>query len=139
LAQLETVSRVIVDTDVVVDYLRGRQPGGSLYSKWRKKAKVVLTSVVAFELLLGAKLSSKRDERLSEVQSLLDQHEISSFDADAAHVASDIGTELRKKGQTMEVRDLLNASICVARNMPMLTKNRSHYERVPALRIVSEE
>jgi len=133
------VSRVIVDTDVVVDYLRGRQPGGSLYSKWRKKAKVVLTSVVAFELLLGAKLSSKRDERLSEVQSLLDQHEISSFDADAAHVASDIGTELRKKGQTMEVRDLLNASICVARNMPMLTKNRSHYERVPALRIVSEE
>ena len=139
MAQLETVSRVIVDTDVVVDYLRGRQPGGSLYSKWRKKAKVVLTSVVAFELLLGAKLSSKRDERLSEVQSLLDQHEISSFDADAAHVASDIGTELRKKGQTMEVRDLLNASICVARNMPMLTKNRSHYERVPALRIVSEE
>lgn len=137
MAQLETVSRVIVDTDVVVDYLRGRQPGESLYSKWRKKVKVVLTSVVAFELLLGAKLSSKREERLSEVQSLLDQHEISSFDADAAHVASDIGAELRKKEQTMEVRDLLNASICVAKHMPMLTKNRSHYERVAALRVVT--
>jgi len=139
LAQLETVSRIIVDTDVLVDYLRGRQPGESLYSKWRKKAKVLLTSIVAFELLLGAKLSSKREERLSEVQSLLDQHEISSFDADAAHVASDIGTELRKKGQTMEVRDLLNASICVAKHLPVLTKNKSHYERVPALRIATEE
>jgi len=139
LAQLETVSRIIVDTDILVDYLRGRQPGESLYSKWRKKAKAVLTSVVAFELLLGAKLSSKREERLSEVQSLLDQHEISSFDADAAHVASDIGTELRKKGQTMEVRDLLNASICVAKHMPILTKNKSHYERVAALRIETEE
>jgi len=139
LAQLETVSRIIVDTDVLVDYLRGRQPWESLYSKWRKKAKVLLTSIVAFELLLGAKLSSKREERLSEVQSLLDQHEISSFDADAAHVASDIGTELRKKGQTMEVRDLLNASICVAKHMPILTKNRSHYERVSALRIATEE
>ena len=138
MAQLETVSRIIVDTDVAVDYLRGRQPGESLYSRWRKKAKLVLTSVVAFELLLGAKLSSKREERLSEVQSFLDQHEISSFDAEAAYLASDIGAELRKKGQSMEVRDLLNASICVAKHMSILTKNRSHYERVAVLPIVTE-
>jgi len=44
-----------------------------------------------------------------------------------------------EEGRSIEGRDLLNASICVAKHMSILTKNRSHYERVGALRIVTEE
>jgi len=131
------VKHLCADTDVLVDYLRGRQHGKTLYSRWREKAKVLITLVASFELLLGAKISSNPEQRLLEVRSVIDQHEVLSFDEAAAEIASDKGAELRKAGLTIEVRDLLNSSICLANGLPLLTKNRSHYERVSGLQILS--
>nr|MDO8081339.1 type II toxin-antitoxin system VapC family toxin [Candidatus Freyarchaeota archaeon] len=59
---MEVVKAICVDTDVVVDYLRGREPGKSAFIEWTKKADISITSVTAFELLLGANLSLKRNE-----------------------------------------------------------------------------
>jgi len=130
---VETVRAICVDTDVIIDYLMGREPGKSAFANWRKKAKVLITSITAFELLLGASLSSKREERIIEVESLLNQHEILAFDRDSANEAA----ELRVKGAVVEIRDLLNASICLSRKIPILTKNKAHYERIPILRILT--
>jgi tRNA(fMet)-specific endonuclease VapC len=134
---VETVKRLCVDTDILVDYLRGRQPGKTLYSRWREMARILLTSVVSFELLVGAKISSNPGQRLVEVRSLIDQHEILPFDEAAAEIASDKGAELKEAGLTVEIRDLLNSSICLANGLPILTKNRSHYERVSGLQTLS--
>jgi tRNA(fMet)-specific endonuclease VapC len=135
---VETVDRVLVDADVLVDYLRGRRPGLDMYVKWQKLKRLALTSIVAFELLLGARLSSKQDQRIAEVRSLLDQHQVFSFDTKAADFASKVGGDLRKKGRSLEIRDLLNASICLAQDLPLLTKNKAHYDRIAGLKIFSE-
>jgi len=134
---VETVRAICVDTDVIIDYLRGREPGKSAFAKWRKKAEVLITSITAFELLLGANLSSKREERIIEVESLLNQHEILAFDRDSANEAAKKGSELRVEGAVVEIRDLLNASICLSRKIPILTKNKAHYERITILRVLT--
>jgi len=134
---VETVRAICVDADVIIDYLRGREPGKSAFANWRKKAEVLITSITAFELLLGANLSSKREERIIEVESLLNQHEILAFDRDSANEAAKKGAELRVKGTVVEIRDLLNASICLSRKIPILTKNKAHYERITMLRVLT--
>ena len=134
---VETVKAICVDTDVIVDYLRGREPGKSTLASWRKKAEVLMTSITAFELLLGANLSSKREERTIEVESLLNQHEILAFTRDSAKKAAEKGAELRLKGALVDIRDLLNASICLTKKIPILTKNKAHYERIPELMVLT--
>lgn len=134
---VEAVKTICVDTDVIVDYLRGREPGKSAFTSWMGRAEVFMTSVTAFELLLGANLSSKRERRIIEVESLLDQHSILAFTRDSARKAAEKGAELRARGLTVEIRDLFNASICLLRNIPLLTGNKAHYERVKELRVLT--
>ena len=43
--------------------------------------------------------------------------------------------ELEGRGTTIAMSDYLIAGICRARSLPLLTRNRSHFERVPGLRV----
>jgi len=38
LEKVEALKSVCVDTDVIIDYLRGREPGKSAFENWRKKS-----------------------------------------------------------------------------------------------------
>lgn len=133
---LEAIRAICADTDVIVDYLRGREPGKSAFIVWRKKANVFITSVTAFELLLGANISSKRERRVIEVESLLDQHGILTFTRDSAEKAAEEGARLKAEGATLEIRDLFNASMCMLKKMPILTENKAHYERIKDLTVL---
>ncbi|MGQ9722220.1 MAG: type II toxin-antitoxin system VapC family toxin [Candidatus Jordarchaeum sp.] len=135
--KVEAVKIICVDTDVIVDYLRGREPGRSAFTKWRKKAETSITSITAFELLLGANLSSKRERRITEVENLLDQQNVLIFTRESAKKAAEKGAELRAKGAPIEIRDLFNASMCLIKKMPLLTRNIAHYERIKELKVLT--
>ena len=96
-----------------------------------------ITSITAFELLLGASLSSKREKRIIEVESLLDQYNILNLTREIAKKAAEKGAGLRAKGIQIDIRDLFNASICLARKIPILTKNKTRYERVRDLTVLT--
>lgn len=126
---------VCVDTDILVDYLRKREPGFSIFNKRRFNAAI--STVTVFELLFGANLSSRKEERILELRSLFEQHPILPFDEASAEHASEVGAELRVKGESIEIRDLFNASICLRQNLAILTRNKNHYARVPGLKVIS--
>jgi len=134
---MENLNAVCLDTDVIVDYLRGREPGRSAFMHWRKKADTFITSITAFELLLGANLSSKRARRRLEVESLLHQLKILDFNRESAEKAAEKGAELKAKGEPIDIRDLFNASICLTTNIPILTKNKKHYQRIRELKVLT--
>lgn len=74
-----------------------------------------------------------KEKRSDEALSLIEQHLLFAFDKSAAEKTSDIGTKLRQLGKQIEIRDLFNASICISRRIPILTRNTNHYQRVPEL------
>jgi len=134
LEKLENHKEICIDTDVLVDFLKKKEPSSSAYEHWRKKASVVVTSITAFELLFGSRLSSLRERRRhDEASSLVEQHSVLPFDKSAAEKASEIGAELRRTGKEIEIRDLFNASICLSQGIPMLTRNKVHYQRIAGL------
>lgn len=137
--KLETTKEeqnIFVDTDILVDYLRKREPGFSSYNKYRAKSRFLISSVSVFELMYGAFISSKSEVRALEVQSLLRNHTLVSFEPDSALMAGRIAANLRSLGKIIEIRDLFNASICLTMGAPILTKNKDHYARVAGLELL---
>ena len=135
--ELEDTKGICVDTDVLIDFLKKKEPGSRAYEQWRNRGTIAITAITAFELLFGARHSDKRQKRYEEARSLIEQqHCVLPFDKSAANKASEIGTGLRRLGKGIDIRDLFNASICVSQNIPMLTRNRDHYERVAGLELL---
>jgi tRNA(fMet)-specific endonuclease VapC len=136
LEELENKAPVCVDTNILVDFLRKKEPGSSAYKRIRDKRKTVfITSITAFELLFGSKLLKNPEKRSEEALSLIEQHSVIPFDKASAGEAAAIGAELRRSGKEIEVRDLFNASICVAHKIPLATQDKRHYQRVSGLEL----
>jgi len=136
LEELEDAKEICVDTDILIDYLKKKEPGSRAYERWRNKASVGVTSITVFELLLGARQPSLKEKRYEEAKSLIEQHDVFAFDKHAAVEASEIGAELNRLGAGIEIRDLFNASICVNQGIPILTRNKNHYQRVERLELL---
>ncbi|MFW6012455.1 MAG: type II toxin-antitoxin system VapC family toxin [bacterium] len=123
---------ILVDSDVFIDALRGREPSRSKIADGLEEGTLVTTTVTAFELLSGAR-STKQAER---IDALLAPLELLPFDEDASRAAAGARRELEARGETIGMGDYLIAGICLSRALPLLTRNRNRFDRVPGLLLV---
>ena len=135
--ELEDAKEICVDTDVLIDFMKRKEPGSRVYEEWRNKASVGITTITVFELLLAARHPNVKEKRYEEARSLIEQQSrVYPFDRSAADKASEIVAELRRLGKEIEIRDLFNASICVNQSIPLLTRNKDHYQRIKSLKLL---
>ena len=120
---------ILADSDVLIDALRGRDPGKSRIAVELQTGRLATTSVSVFELRSGAKSPHER----GKVDALLGALAVFPFDAPAADAAASIRLELESRGLGLAMADYLIAGICVSRSAILLTRNRAHFERVPGL------
>ena len=120
----------VVDTDVLVDYLRGRGPGAELLARLGRGGYRV-TAVSAFELALGA--AHRLDPR--PVQALLDAPTL-GLTLRGGLLGGEALARLRTEGRGIDVRDALQAGVCLDADLPLVTRNVRRFQRVPGLRVV---
>ncbi len=124
---------VCIDSDVIIDFLRNEKKAVNRIKQLKeKKIKLATTSINTFELTKGALRSNQKNagKLLSE---FLVNFEILSFDFEASEKAAEIYEDLRKKGNIIDPLDLIIASIALANNETLLTRNIKHFEKVPEL------
>ena len=121
---------IVADSDVLIDYLRGRDPGCTRITQ-ELQQDLATTAVSAFELLSGARNARQREK----VGTLLAAIHILPLDAAAAAAAAKARLELEGRGEPLAMADCLIAGICLARPATLLTRNRAHFERVPGLKL----
>jgi tRNA(fMet)-specific endonuclease VapC len=126
--------RPVLDTDVLIDYLRGAGPGAALLHSLRTRLAYRVTAIAAFELALGR--SYERDPE--PVHALL-AVECLSLGRTAALRAGALLRTLRETGHALDVRDALQAGICLEARATLVTRNRDHYSRVPNLTVLAPE
>ena len=122
---------VIADTDVLIDFLNGREPSASRVALELEHGTLATTAVSRFELLAGA--ASARQQKL--LQALLDAVPALVLDADTADRAAEVRRALEKQGTAIGMGDSLIAGIVLANHGVLLTRNTKHFERVPGLRL----
>ncbi len=122
---------MVGDTDVLIDSLNGKNPSSDRFSREIQSGTLATTTITVFELFSGAKTGRARDS----VEKLLWALRILPLDEESGATAAAIRRELEGRGTTIGMADYLIAGICRARSLPLLTRNRSHFERVTGLRV----
>lgn len=123
-------SLVVVDTDLVIDFLRGKGPGAPLVRDLIASHRLRVTAITAFELRVGADFLARRDDVLRLVHS-----RAFPLDSGSALRAGELAATLRGAGQDIGLADCLQAGICMNFDLPFATRNRKHFDRVEGLQL----
>jgi tRNA(fMet)-specific endonuclease VapC len=130
--KVEAGSRVVLDTDVLVANLRGKD---DVLAKLTD-AIVATTVVNAFELFHGAYKSRESSVNVPATGGLLSSLEILTLDLKTAERAGETLSQVQKAGSDVDIRDLLIGCIAKENGYSVVTNNVKHFQRIPGLRVV---
>ena len=125
------MSRVLLDTDLLSEVLRRRNPQVSARAQAyiQDHGKLTLSAVTVFEVVRGWNHAA-RSERGAEFLTWVESHaEVVPFDSECAAVAGRFGGELTRVGTPIGLADVLIAATAIVHGLPIATGNRAHYER----------
>ena len=123
---------ILADTDVLIDYLAGVPPVREQISRYIAADRLWTTAISCFELLSGAAEGRRGDG----IRRLVDSLSVLSLDRPAAQRAEEVRRELDRQGQAIGMADSLIAGIALVHDLPLITRNRRHFERVEALTLL---
>ena len=118
----------LVDTDILIDWLKGQAWARELV--WSANARLYCSSVTRKELLSKANLKASERQRILR----LTRHiRVLNVDPVIAAAASEL---LHKYPQhPLQVNDALVAATAWVKQLPLLTRNRKHYEFIEEIEL----
>lgn len=126
----------LLDTDVCIAFLNGKDR--KLERRMLEAAdELILCSVVKAELWLGAEASARPAENHDRLGTFFGTFDSLPFDDAAARHYARVRAALRREGKPIGPNDLLIASIALANDMTLITRNRREYDRVAGLAVES--
>lgn len=125
-------NKICVDTDVIVDHLRGKGPGVEIFEKIIKNATPFTTYINKFELLCGA----RQGYEIDIINETLSGFVVLPFEASGSYEAAKIYRELKIQGRLIGIRDIMIAGIVIANNVTFATKNVEEFKRIKGLKLI---
>jgi tRNA(fMet)-specific endonuclease VapC len=125
----EQPERVLFDTSVLVEVERGRLsvPRGF---------DAAISALTAAELLYGAaRTGSARILRFAET--IFEAIEVLPFDLLVARTYASVTASMDGAGRSIGVPDSIIATTALVHGRAVMTLNRSHFQRVPGLRVLT--
>ncbi|MFW6203697.1 MAG: type II toxin-antitoxin system VapC family toxin [Actinomycetota bacterium] len=122
---------IVVDTDLLIDYLRGKGDGTRVVRALIRERRLRLTAITGFELRLGTDFHDRHEAIMALFRS-----RTLPLDLHSSLYAGSIAGELRTSGTPIGFADCLQAGICIRHELPLATRNRKHFGRVEGLRLV---
>ena len=126
------MEQIVLDTDIIIDFLR---TGKGLFFdllelQGRNKVELFITAASIYELFSGQSSKTTADD-LADVLSKL--HFI-PFDFNNARLAGEINRDLN---YSLKFADLIIAVASLNLNMRLATKNKKHFTHIPKLKFYS--
>ena len=123
---------MVVDTCIFIEFLRAKDKTKTVLFQIPDNGRIYISSVTLYELLMGAVTPDK----VKDINILSEDIPILSFNEEVAHKAADIYHQLRQKNKMIEFRDIFIAATGIVNNLPILTLNKKHFDRIIGLSIV---
>lgn len=124
---------ILADTDVLIDYLTGTQPAKNQVQAYIESDSLQTTAVNCFEMLSGA----HKDARGQQTRDFVADLPVLPLDRESATQAAKVRQKLERKGLSIGMADSLIAGIALAHNLPLLTRNRKHFEKIEGLQLIA--
>jgi predicted nucleic acid-binding protein len=128
---------IVVDSDILIDLLREKEDAVKKIKELEKNEDLATTDINVFELYFGAYKSKKKDKNLSSIRGLLKNLTLLHTSEEAMETGGRIYSDMKAKGKSIDIRDVLIAAITLQNGASLLTRNREHFERIKELELVS--
>lgn len=124
--------KIIVDSSIVIDYLRGGKKWEDFlsFAKSEEDVQLYLPTIVIFELYSGT--SPKRAKKLQEMIYFISQFQRIDLDENIARVAGEL---FRNTKHRIGAADYIIAASAIQINAAVLTLNKKHFEQIPNILI----
>lgn len=122
---------MVVDTSIVIEHLRIKNKSESTLFQLSKKSELYISSISVYELHMGALTPDREVDIEFTTADILHL----PFTDSVAKVAANIYRQLRSKNKMIEFRDIFIAATCIVNELPIVTLNKKHFERIDGLQI----
>lgn len=123
---------ILIDTSILIDYYRKTNKEKSVWiSLVRKKYSFAISAVTKYEIYSGATAS-----QLTFWDSILQAIMVMPLDEVSVDTAVSLNAELKKKRKQIDLADLFIAATAVAYNLPLVTLNKKHFDRIDTLQLI---
>jgi tRNA(fMet)-specific endonuclease VapC len=130
-------ARVIIDTDILVDFLRGNREATSLIHRLEEgKFRLATTAINEFELYYGAHKSKEPEKAITLTKQLINRLVVLPLTSNSAKKAGHIYAKLEKQGTPIGLRDTLIGAIAKTREFSIATKNLNHFQKIDGLQLI---
>ena len=119
---------VLVDTSVLIDYLRGHQGTADLLEQERAAAPLHASEMTRLEILAG--MRTAEEDATRSLLSTLVWHPV---DAEVAEEAGSLGRSWLPSHHTIDSADLAIAATAIRIGAQLLTRNVRHFPMFAAL------
>ncbi len=127
--------KYFLDTNICIYFLKGMYPRLKDNLLNHNPQMIAIPSMTKAELLYGAEKSQKKEENLEKIGKFLKPFEIKGFNDDEAEIYAIIRSKLEMKGTPIGPNDMIIASIVLANNGVLVTKNIKEFSRIDDLKI----
>ena len=128
----------LVDTDWIIEYLRGNSKIVSILQKLFDTGLFVSAISVA-ELYEGVHASKNPKTHEESLRDFLSGVVILGIDIEVCKIFGKLRHELRERGELIGDFDLLIAATALSNNLTILTNNTKHFKRIKGLNVLSEQ
>jgi predicted nucleic acid-binding protein len=120
-SQVKGVS-CILDTDIVIDFLRRREYARKILNHWADEGLLAISSLTHLEIYQGMKTGEEK-----ATNSFLDGLITIDVDISIARQAGALLRNLRSKGITIGITDAIIAATALQFGVSLITNNIEHY------------
>jgi predicted nucleic acid-binding protein len=124
---------VIVDSDVLIDFLRNDVSAVRRIAELKNRGELATTSINSFELFKG--LGLKDSSKMQILSGFLGNFRIFDFNFEVSVKAGEIFSDLKERGEGIDLADVMIASIAISNGEALLTRNRKHFSRIKNLKV----
>lgn len=125
--------RVLIDSSVFIDYFRKTQKEKTLLAKVvDSEYQLAISVITQFEIFVGSNPSNQKFW-----SDLLENVSILPIESSCIETALKINLDLKQKSKQIAFPDLLIASMALSNDLPILTLNTKHFNRIADLELLN--
>ena len=123
-----------LDTSIVIDIFRGDSALKKKIMQFQGQ-KFSITSITLCELFKGAWKSNDKEKSVELISDFYRSVELLDFDVASANLFGLNHNILEKKGSKIPEADLMIASLAMANNQILITRDLKHFKKIPELNV----
>ena len=125
-----------LDTNIIIDIFRGNTALKNKMLQFKDTpAKFYITSITLCELFKGAYKSKNREKAIELITKFYKSVKVLTFDLASTNLFGLNHNLMEKKGKKVPEADLMIASLAMANNCILITKDLKHFNHIPNIKL----